>query len=134
MYNQSTPLNFKIKMKFAVTTEKYIEQSSKESTTETPTIQLLPTPKGPLSIYGGYRTGNLSNGGATKVLVPYGKCVKNITVPYGSQAKKVFVPYMKQMQLVIAYCSWGSGGAVSLPVGPGQCPGGLLESFRVKVI
>ena len=73
-------------------------------------------------------------GGAKKVLVPYGKCVKNIAVPYGSQAKKVFVPYMKQMQLVIAYCSWGSGGAVSLPVGPGQFPGGLLESFRVKVI
>ena len=69
-----------------------------------------------------------------KVLVPYGKCVKNIAVPYGSQAKKVFVPYMKQMQLVIAYCSWGSGGTISLPVGPGQCPGGLLESFRVKVI
>ena len=46
--------------------------------------------------------------------------------------KKVFVLYMKQMQLVIAYCSWGSGGAVSLSVGPGQCPGGLLESFRVK--
>ena len=89
-------------------------------------------PKGPLSIYGGYRTGNLSNGGAKQVLVPYGKCVKNIAVPYGSQAKKVFVPYMKQMQLVIAYCSWGSGGAVSLSVGPGQCPGGLLESFRVK--
>ena len=65
--------------------------------------------KGPLSIYGGYRTGNLSNGGAKKVLVPYGKCVKNIAVPYGSQAKKVFVPYMKQMQLVIAYCSWGLG-------------------------
>ena len=39
---------------------------------------------------------------------------------------------MKQMQLIIAYCSWGPGGAVSLPVGPGQCPGGLLESFRVK--
>ena len=68
------------------------------------------------------------------MLVPYGKCVKNIAVLYGSQAKKVFVPYMKQMQLVIAYCSWGSGGAVSLPVGPGQCTGGPLESFRVKVI
>ena len=89
-------------------------------------------PKGLLSIYGGYRTGNLSNGGAQKVLVLYGKCVKNIAVPYGSQAEKVFVPYMKHMQLVIAYCSWGSGGTVSLPVVPGQCPGGLLKSFRVK--
>ena len=90
--------------------------------------------KGPLSIYGGYGTGNLSNGGAKKVLVPYGKYLKNIAVPYGSQAKKVFVSYMKQMQLVIAYCSWGSGGTVSLPVDLGQCPGGLLESFTVKVI
>ena len=56
--------------------------------------------------------------------------MKNIGVPYGSQAKKVFVPYMKycakgaMMQLVIAYRSWGSRGTVSLPLGPGQCPGG----------
>ena len=97
-------------------------------------MRTLTLNKGPLGIYGGYRTGNLSNGGAKNALVPNGKCVKNIAVPYRSQAKKVFVPYMKQMQLVIAYCSWGSGGAVSLPVGPGQCPDGLLESFRVKVI
>ena len=76
---------------------------------------------------------HLSNGGAKKVLVPYGKCVKNIAVRYGSQAKKVFVPYMKQMQLVIAYCSWGSRGAASLPVGPGQCPGELLRKHFLWV-
>ena len=48
--------------------------------------------KGPLSVYGGYRTGNQSNGGAKQVLVPYGKYVKNIAVPYGSQAKKSLCP------------------------------------------
>ena len=99
-----------------------------------PHLRLLRQGKGLLSIYGGYRTANLSNGGAKKVLVLYGKCVKNTAVLYGSQAKKVFVPHMKQMQLVIAYCSWGSGSAVSLPVSPRQCTGGPLESFRVKVI
>ena len=69
-----------------------------------------------------------------KVLVPSTKISNKVGVPSVEGRKKVHVPYNytiltlrqrrnMQLPMVIATYSWGSGGAVSTPAGPGQGPG-----------
>ena len=89
-------------------------------------------PKGPFSIYGGYRTANLSNGGAKKVIVPYGKCVKNIAVPYGSQAKKSLCPVYETDAIGHCILQLGVWGRCKPPSRSRAVPCGLLESLGLR--